>query len=382
MTPLTDISTKPRWLAGALFIAAMGSLALADESRRPIYQTMTITQPGSYILTRDLQTQPTPIISIQADGVTLDLNGHTLQSSSTTGAVIQIPTGFCGAQGVTIQNGRIRGGGIGIQLQSTTGCPIILQDLQVSGAQAQGVLLDKAGPAQIRRSQIGGGTPGVSVVPSLQVTYPTGSHEAFVISDLQITGGCSCMKVDGGQGVIQNNRITAQTTTCSLAAMEVLNVSGAQIQGNTIQMSTDSSWLQSGILVGSSPGLQIANNVIQAITSSGGYAGRYGINLDSQSHDAQIAGNTVSGFSSHGIRVQPTNCRVSENTINRNGGSGISLEGSNNLAEGNRVAGNAGAGIIFNAPATQHIYRNNVLRGNTGGAVGGSPNTDGGGNLQ
>src|SRR5438093_7812333 len=47
---------------------------LADEARIPIFQPATITQPGYYILTRDLSPASGTAITIQSDGVTVDLN--------------------------------------------------------------------------------------------------------------------------------------------------------------------------------------------------------------------------------------------------------------------------------------------------------------------
>lgn len=53
------------------------------------------------------------------------------------------------------------------------------------------------------------------------------------------------------------------------------------------------------------------------------------------------------------------------------------------LLEGNQVEGNAGCGIQFDTTASGSAYRNNMLRGNTGGAIcdAGSGNTNAGGNI-
>ena len=57
--------------------------------------------------------------------------------------------------------------------------------------------------------------------------------------------------------------------------------------------------------------------------------------------------------------------------------------GANALVEGNQVQGNAGCGIVFASDASGAAYRNNMLRGNTGGAVcnSGTGTTDAGGNI-
>ena len=73
--------------------------------------------------------------------------------------------------------------------------------------------------------------------------------------------------------------------------------------------------------------------------------------------------------------------------INPTAGHGIGVGGTGgalrNLIEGNQIEGNAGCGIRFDATASSNVYRNNMLRGNTGGAVcnAGVGNTDAGGNV-
>ena len=63
-----------------------------------------------------------------------------------------------------------------------------------------------------------------------------------------------------------------------------------------------------------------------------------------------------------------------------NGGAGLGVSGSRNLIEGNQVKDNAACGISFGPPGTENAYRNNMLRGNAGGAVCGAA-TDAGGNI-
>ena len=69
--------------------------------------------------------------------------------------------------------------------------------------------------------------------------------------------------------------------------------------------------------------------------------------------------------------------------VARNGRDGISVGGSNLLVQGNKAGENVGAGIRFDT--SNHIYRDNILRGNRGGAVAGdgaADVTDAGGNVE
>jgi hypothetical protein len=79
----------------------------AFDGRTPIGTApFTIGTPGSYVLTANLSGTGT-VITISADDVTLDLNGFTVNSSSTTaGAVV-----LSGSRdNITVRNGRITGG--------------------------------------------------------------------------------------------------------------------------------------------------------------------------------------------------------------------------------------------------------------------------------
>src|SRR5437867_4844935 len=62
------------------FVGLVGSGIWADEGRIPIFQPTTITQPGHYVLTRDISNGAGDGILIRASTVTLDLNGHTISA--------------------------------------------------------------------------------------------------------------------------------------------------------------------------------------------------------------------------------------------------------------------------------------------------------------
>jgi hypothetical protein len=75
----------------------------------------TITQPGSYYLTRNLSVASGNGITINADGVTLDLMGFTLSGpGSNTGSYGITSDGVTTRRNNTIRNGVLRGWGIGV----------------------------------------------------------------------------------------------------------------------------------------------------------------------------------------------------------------------------------------------------------------------------
>ena len=76
------------------------------------YSPYTISQPGSYIVVKDLTTaQDLDCIDINTSDVSIDLNGHTLYGAGTTAGSSGngIKDNLTGANNITIYNGTIRG---------------------------------------------------------------------------------------------------------------------------------------------------------------------------------------------------------------------------------------------------------------------------------
>ncbi len=86
-----------------------------------------------------------------------------------------------------------------------------------------------------------------------------------------------------------------------------------------------------------------------------------------------VRGNTVSDNTLEGIDGDVNNM-IEGNTIASNGGKGI--QATSSLVKDNQIANNGGVGLELNSDSG---YRENVIRGNTGGAVTGG--VDLGGNL-
>jgi hypothetical protein len=82
------------------------------EARTAITNTaslVTISQPGSYYLTHNIAVTAGDAIDINANGVTLDLNGFTISSTAVGGTTSGISLND-GLSDITIWNGHIRGG--------------------------------------------------------------------------------------------------------------------------------------------------------------------------------------------------------------------------------------------------------------------------------
>lgn len=77
------------------------------EARTPISGPTTINQPGSYYLTQNITVASGNAINITAGNVTLDLNGFTIDGSTTANSGVRVATP-ANAAPVTIRNGSLR----------------------------------------------------------------------------------------------------------------------------------------------------------------------------------------------------------------------------------------------------------------------------------
>ena len=106
----------------------LGSL-LASDGAVPLWEPTTITEPGSYVVTRDIAGVSGDTIAVTAHDVTIDLQGHTLSASGTNYCVRHTGTG-----NFTIRNGKIIAGEYGIYSSGAgVGSSITIEDIVVHG---------------------------------------------------------------------------------------------------------------------------------------------------------------------------------------------------------------------------------------------------------
>jgi len=310
-------------LTVAVLTAATSALGvLADEGRIPLFQVTTITQPGHYVVTRNISVSSGSIFTISANDVTLDLNGHLISSSISSASMINILAGFTD---IEIRNGRISGGQFGIFSSDSpvAGIRMRIENVEIEGATVRGIRIDFAEHVDVlscRIANVGGG--------------------------IEIGGGSSGAGPQDWTGTFVNNQIL----NAQGHGMLLLRLTGGEIRGNILR----------------NTGLAIGNTWVGIYVLTSGAGNR-------------IVENEVSG-GKRGIQVDTNGNLVAGNVVSNNVVDGILVSGSNNLIDGNQIEGNTGCGISFSAGAT-HAYRNNMLRGNTGGTVCGIANTDAGGNI-
>jgi len=299
-----------------------------------IFEPTTITQPGFYLVTQDISAPSNFIIKIQAHNVTIDLNGFTLSVPQSPGGnnIIDVAPGFTN---ITIKNGTITGGTIGIRHESTGPDRIRIQ--------IENVTVQNYGYRGI----------AVNYVDRIDLL------DCNIISDSN-----SGVSVDASTGLILRNTFRCADSFVFMAT----NINGALIKDNQLHGESDGLGL----------GITGNANIIEgnAISRVHGYP----ISVDGNNN--LILNNTVGGSFLNGINVQKNSNLISGNVV---GGStsGVAVAGSYNMIEGNTLGSNNEFGIDF-VSGTDNAYRNNMLRGNGLAPVqdtNGNGNTDAGGNI-
>jgi parallel beta-helix repeat protein len=349
---------KPTAARGLIVLALGTTGALADEGRIPIFGPTTITQPGSYVVTRGISVASGDALTIATSGVSLDLNGKAIHDDDASAAVIRIGGNV---QNLHIRNGQLDGGSYGIAADTVGSNTLWLDDLTITGAASDGVMAPYAGYFEMHRcSFVSLPTNGVNVSGGSPSTPLRGIVENSRFIDVANYG--LSVGFAAGFQIRQNIFSNQGGQTITLGSGALLDAGGYVVEGNTLTSSPLSiGSVPTAGIVAVSPGVLITNNLVT------GYA--TGIVLSGGG--GRLVGNIVRA----GVAVQPGT------------GNGVYLGGTPGathvMIEDNEIEGNGGCGIRLFSTATGNAYRNNMLRGNAGGAVcdSGTGNTDAGGNV-
>jgi parallel beta-helix repeat protein len=319
----------------------------AEEARIPLGQPATITHPGYYVVTQGIEVTSGSAITINADNVTLDLNGFHLYSGDTSASVIQIADGH---KDVIVQNGFIILGGHAVSYVSTTSrTRITLKDLQTSFQNSDSVFIQDAEHVDVLHCRI--------AQPSGDGIRIDGYSDTFtgLLSDNAILN-------PAGRGIIlfdlHDGAVTGNQVLNPGAGSEGIRLSGVSSAGG--------------------------GNLVKGNTISGsGASAVTGIFIDASSTHNLITNNIVHGASARGMFIFSSENRIVQNVMGGNTGDGISVAGSRNLLDDNVVEANTACGIDF-LNTNAHAWSNNMLRGNAVGQEvcnGAGGNTNAGGNI-
>jgi len=348
-----------------LIIAAIvTSPLLADGGRIPLYEPTTITVPGNYVLTRDLMAAAGPVLNIQVENVTVDLNGFTIQGADPSQPTVLFspppPKTTHSDHHFRLFGGTILGGLHGVHATSAERRNVILRDLYIGGAADSAVRMDHVGALEARGIIIVNSRVGFDLLcQPPQPCGPAAIHDA----NIQASIGVQCT---GVACTVADSLLLADKT-----AIRFVDAVGGALSVNRILICPPCFNPQpeppiSPFEMLNSPNVTIAHNTVRGDPTSNG--SRHGIFVDATSHHALIMDNTITGNGDDGIRVLSMNSLIQNNLIADNGGHGIFIGGSDNLVESNKVGSNGGDGLNFDA-GDNHVYRGNVLLGNDGSAV-------------
>ncbi|HPR63763.1 MAG TPA: right-handed parallel beta-helix repeat-containing protein [Thermoanaerobaculia bacterium] len=343
---------------------------LAGEGKVPIYQQTTITQPGHYIVTRDISIASGSVLTIQADEVQVDLGGFTLSTSSSSAAVMEISSG---KTDLFFYNGRLKGGMFGIHhMGSSSSIRVSVKDVEIIDPVTSGISMTRVNKADIDHCRIVRSSPDIMALYGILLQGDPGSLECRVTDNVvEGTGFYGIYLDDVTASEIRGNEVTRYAQTDSsysgifIIGPSIWQSGGSRIVGNRVR--------NDGI---NGVGISVTANA----TISGNlsiYNGKMGIRC---SQGCLIENNTVSFNGTYGIEINGPYNVIRGNNITGNGTTtshhGISCVSGENLVEDNSVQGNAGYGLYL-SPIV--FYRDNILRGNGAGAV--FSGYDAGGNI-
>ena len=372
-----------------LAVRAIDTESLVDASPATFSWTVSAPPVSRVVSCGQVLTQSTLVTNdllgcsgnglvIGAHGITVDLNGHTIEGIGQGAGIIN--NGF---DGVTITNGVVQEFDYGVLFNAGTSMSIV-----------SGMTLQFHQNAAISLVNADNGVSGNVIRNNTLFENEFGilvsaGTSATVIRLNTITGSSrDAVRIEASNGNrIEDNLISEP----SGAGVALAGSDGNTVIGNTITMSSSA-----GIAVGE-PGLPSDDNRIEenSINDSGSagisiigstgnelfanivqLAGSAGIDLE-QAQDNLIQGNDVR-FNSTGIELTQSNDnRIEGNNASASGGTGIRLEGGSlsNVVVLNNASGNSGEGIAVNDSASSangNVIDRNVANGNSVGIIVGS----------
>jgi hypothetical protein len=348
-------STHPKLIA-ALAAGALALLASTASARPPANASCGQTLTHSVRLTADLANCPGGGLIIGADGITVDLNGHTIDGIPRSGcdrpavftAGVSNPGGYDGA---TVEDGTVQ--------QFDTGLSAGSQTAGMSDGTVRGLVL--------RDNRFGGVSLGSGAGPAA-----TAGNRV----DHNLVSGSPCgdgLKINTGQANrFAHNRIEDTETGLVICC-------GGLSDGNVVEHNRVAGTTGLGVLVFDSGHTRVDANVLSDIGDNGIQivgASANTVVQDNTVTRAQFAGIAVLGCSDDcgGTLKVPTDVRVIANELSASG-DGIALSDTDrDVVRGNSVTGagsfgdpySFGVGILLNGVSDTTVSANAIADGGRG----------------
>src|SRR5262245_57898993 len=294
-------------LAAALLCPARPASA-EEPPQIPIEGATILSQPGTYVLSDNINLNPFETIQITGNGITLDLRGHRIIGYGSTVA-LRIESS---ASDVTVRGGQI----LAFYAFVSQGTNTVIENMSFGGCDRCAVI-DGSGSARVEDSQVAGYVTGLSV---------GGEHiQHVIVRNNYASALIYPMSVGMREGVVENNVIVSlQRSGLSVGALGRGIVRGNSVFGGS---SSDNS---PGISIGASDSL-IINNSSTVIGGSGMLISGPG---------NQIEGNVLSGNGQNGLVLYSDQNLIRGNVLTGNRASGLRVNGHGNRIDGNEVENN------------------------------------------
>jgi parallel beta-helix repeat protein len=320
-----------------------------------------INQPGSYYLSANLTVTKTNGIQINAEGVTLDLNGFQISRASGNGGDgIQIPAS---AHRVTLLNGSIKSFAFGINnITPTSGARGgKFRDLDVSGCTSIAILTGPGAVLESCRVHDNTGTYGIS------------SNSGSTLTNCTATKNTVTFAIASGVGATLTN-CSVSSNACSFG---IFADGGSSLTNCNALGNTGTDTYSAGISTGTGCTIT-ASTAYSNWTNAASATANTGIGFDVGSAST-IQGCTAANNRGDGIRLNNL-AMARGNSSSSNGssgdGAGIHATSSGNRIEGNNVVGNDrgidvdGAGnVIVQNTAKQNTTNYDIADNNLFGEI-------------
>lgn len=333
----------------ALLLVVIGLSLAGGKPAQATHVACGSTLIENTVLDADL-TCPGTALTIGADGITLDLNGHTLTGPSVAPCT-QCPgidgVLLSGRRGVSIKNGTITGFVFGIRLDNSD--DNLIQNVVVKNSNLNGISLfndsDKNKLDGCTSANNAGGGAGFGIIMN------SGS-DGNRVQDCVVSGnkGAAGVFIGGGGGLPPSfENVVVHNTIIGNAGRGVFIQGGSErnvVKDNAIHQSTID-----GVFINGS-----FNNEVKGNTSSSN--ARHGVALVQGSSNNLVKDNTITGNGQRGIFIgtattpHPENNRFQDNQVTgntspdiRDGTTGQGTAGTRNFYKDNRCGSSNPAGL-------------------------------------
>lgn len=357
-------------LSAALFLVIGTAVTAASSAERTVSCGDTVTTDTT--LERDLRNCPNNGLVIGADGVTLDLNGHTVDGDGRPfeqcgrRQLCDVGVFNDGHDGVTVRDGSARGFGVGILLGGARDNRIL--NVASSGNVFFGFVFADSSHSVIRASA-GNANPA----PEGDGLGVFASHHLRIVGNDFRRNGLGMHIEDSTNLLVKQNRMTGNRDPGLLMEADRNTVRGNRTARNgsgivvargsrNVIASNRSMRDDEGIAVEKGHGNVVARNVVVGVRYSGirlgivkpsigsvgtlvrgnlvRAAGRHGFEVNPPDRHSRLIGNTARGAGRDGFHIASRSARLTGNRALRNTDLGIEgvhgvIDAGGNLARDN-----------------------------------------------